>query len=230
MTEPIQHLPPEDEADLAALADGSLYGPRRAALEARLAREPALAAALARQRSVVAELVATAPRAPLSLRMYVEELEVVQPPVARRGSWRLWPAVAVAFAAGMALFMALLVAAGPEIDDVLAVADRPATAPAALEREFEGVRFPRYEKWRATGERSDAVDGRRVRTVFYEGRDGRVIAYAIVAGPALSDSEALRAVRGDDGAVGVTWTRLGRTCVIASAGGDPGALARLAWL
>ena len=38
MTEPIEHLPPEDEADLAALADGSLYGPRRAALEARLRR------------------------------------------------------------------------------------------------------------------------------------------------------------------------------------------------
>ena len=228
MTEPIEHLPPEDEADLAALADGSLHGPRRAALDARLAREPALAAALARQRSVVAELVATAPRAPLSLRMYVEELEAAQPPVARRGSWRLWPAVGVAFAAAAALFVALLVAPGPGIDDVLAVAERPMTAPAALEREFEGVRFPRYESWRATGERSDVVDGRRVRTVFYEGRDGRVIAYAIVAGPALSGSQALRAVRGDDGVVAVTWTRGGRTCVIASAGGDLRGLARLA--
>ena len=59
MTEPIEHLPPEDEADLAALADGSLYGPRRAALEARLAREPDLASALARQRAVVARLIET---------------------------------------------------------------------------------------------------------------------------------------------------------------------------
>jgi anti-sigma factor RsiW len=228
MTEPIQHLPPEDEADLAALADGSLYGARRAAFEARLAREPDLGAALARQRSVVARLAVTAPRAPLSLRMYVEELEAAQPPVARSRPWRLWPAGAVAFAAGVALFVALLAAPGPGIHDVLAVAERPATAPAALERGFEGVRFPRYEKWRASGERSDVVDGRRVRTVFYESRDGRVIAYAIVAGPALSDSEALRAVRGEDGVVAVTWNRGGRTCVIVSAGGDARGLARLA--
>src|SRR5262245_34125353 len=160
MNEPIEHLPPEDEADLAALADGSLYGPRRAALEARLRVEPELAAALARQRAVVARLLATAPRAPLSLRMYVEELEAVQPVVARRG-WRLWPAFAVAFAASVALFVVLLAAPGPAIDDVLALASRPATAPAALEREFEGVRFPAYENWRAVGERSDVVDGRR---------------------------------------------------------------------
>jgi anti-sigma factor RsiW len=227
MTEPIEHLPPEDEADLAALADGSLYGSRRAALEARLRVEPDLAAALARQRAVVARLLATAPPAPLSLRMYVEELEAAQPVVARRG-WRLWPAVAVAFAASVALFVAMLVAPGPAIDDVLAVASKPATAPAALEREFEGVRFPTYKKWRAVGERADVVDGRRVRTVFYRGGDGRVIAYAIVAGPALSDEAALRSVRGDGGVVAVTWTRRGRTCVIAAVGGDARSLARLA--
>jgi hypothetical protein len=66
-----------------------------------------------------------------------------------------------------------------------------------------------------------------VRTVFYEGRDGREVAYAIVAGPALSRDEALRVVRAD-GAVAVTWTRAGRTCVIAASGGDADALARLA--
>ena len=227
MTEPIEHLPPEDEADLAALADGSLYGPRRAALEARLVREPELAAALARQRAVVAQLIATAPPAPISLRMYVEELEAAQPAVARRGR-RLWPAVAVAFAASVALFVALLAAPGPAIDDVLAVASKPATAPAALGREFEGVRFPTYEKWRAVGERADLVDGRRVRTVFYRAGDGRTIAYAIVAGPALSDEAALRSVRGGDGLVAVTWTRRGLTCVIAAVGGDAESLARLA--
>ena len=225
MNGPIEHLPPEDEADLAALADGSLYGPRRAALEARLRREPELAAALARQRAVVARLIATAPPAPLSLRMRVEELETEQPALARRRPWR--PAAALALAAVMAAFVVLLAAGGPAVEQVLAVAARPATAPAALDRGFEGVRFPRYEKWRATGERTDVVDGRSVRTVFYEGRDGRVIAYAIVAGPALSRDEALRVVR-DDGVVAVTWTRDGRTCVIAADGGDADALARLA--
>jgi anti-sigma factor RsiW len=224
MTGPIEHLPPEDEADLAALADGSLYGPRRAALEARLRREPDLAAALARQRAVVARLIATAPPAPISLRMRVEELETA-PVLVRRRPWR--PAAAVALAAVLAAFVVLVAAGGPAVEQVLAVAARPATAPASLDREFEGVRFPRYEKWRATGERRDVIDGRDVRTVFYEGRDGRKVAYAIVAGPALSREEALRVVR-DDGVVAVTWTRAGQTCVIAARGGDADALARLA--
>ena len=34
------HLTPEDEGDLAALADGCLHGPRRAELEARVAATP----------------------------------------------------------------------------------------------------------------------------------------------------------------------------------------------
>jgi anti-sigma factor RsiW len=226
MTGPLQHLPPEDEADLAALADGALYGPRRAALEARLAGEPELAAALERQRAAVALIACSAPRAPLSLRMLVEELEAAQP-LPSRPRRRLWPALALGVAATLAAFVVLLVGRGPGVDEVLAVALQPATAPASLERPFEGVRFPRYEKWRATGERTDVVDGREVRTVYYA-KDGRTIAYAIVAGPALSEDDALRAVRGDDGVVAVTWTRHGRTCIIAAAGGDPAALARLA--
>jgi hypothetical protein len=225
MTGPLQHLPPEDEADLAALADGALHGPRRGELEARLRHEPDLAAALERQRAVVSMLAASAPPAPLSLRMLVEELEAAQP--APRRPRRLWPAAALAFAASLAAFVVLLVGRGPGVDDVLAVALRPATAPASLDRPFEGVRFPSYEKWRASGERTDVVDGREVRTVFYS-RDGRTIAYAIVAGPALSSEAALRELRGDDDVVAVTWTRDGRTCIIAAVDGDPAALSRLA--
>jgi hypothetical protein len=225
MNEPREHLSPEDEADLAALADGSLYGPRRAALEARLAAEPELAAALARQRVVLARLHATAPPAPLSLRMRVEGLEAERPGIVRR-PWRFWPASALALAVMVAAFVVLLAARGPGVEDVLAFTTRPATAAPALSREFEGVRFPRYENWRATGERRDVIDGRDVRTVFYA-RDGRTIAYAIVSGPALSEDEALRAVRGS-GQVAVTWTRRGRTCIIAASDGDARALARLA--
>jgi anti-sigma factor RsiW len=224
MTGPIEHLPPEDEADLAALADGALYGPRRAALEARLADEPELAEAYERQCAVVRRLAASAPRAPLSLRLLVEELELAQP-VPRRPR-RLWPAAALALAATVAAFVVLLAGRGPAVDEVLAVALRPATAPATLERPFEGVRFPSYEKWRATGERTDVIDGREVRTVFYE-RDGREIAYAIVEGPALSKERALRSVR-QDGLVAVTWTRSGRTCVIVGSDVDADALAKMA--
>jgi anti-sigma factor RsiW len=225
MTGPIEHLPPEDEADLAALADGALFGPRRAALEARIAQEPELAAAFEHQCAVVRMLAASAPRAPLNLRLLVEELEAAQPVPPRPR--RLWPTAALALAATVAAFVVLLAARGPAVDDVLAVALRPATAPATLERPFEGVRFPSYEKWRATGERTDVIDGREVRTVFYE-RDGREIAYAIVEGPALSDDGSLRAVRGADGVVAVTWTRDGRTCVIAGSGVASEVLAKLA--
>jgi anti-sigma factor RsiW len=225
MTGPTQHLPPEDEEDLAALADGALHGPRRTALEARIAREPELAAAFRRQCAVVRMLAASGPRAPLGLRLLVEELEAA-PPVRRRAR-RLWPVAALAFAATVAAFVVLLATRGPAVEEVLAVSLRPATAPATLERPFEGVRFPSYEQWRATGERTDVVDGREVRTVFYE-RGGREIAYAIVSGPALSRDGALRAVRGDGGVAAVTWTRGGRTCVIAASGVDREVLARLA--
>jgi hypothetical protein len=181
-----------------------------------------LADALARQRAVVARLIASAPPAPLGLRLRVEELTAAPEPVRR--PWR--PALALALAAVMAACVVLLAAGGPAVEQVLAVAARPATAPAALDRSFEGVSFPRYENWRASGERTDVIDGRRVRTVFYA-QEGRVIAYAIVAGPALSSDEALRVVR-DGGVAAVTWTRAGRTCVIAARGGDAEALARLA--
>jgi hypothetical protein len=222
-----EHLPPEDEADLAALADGSLHGPRRADLEARVAADPLLAEALERQRTALAMISASSVPAPISLRIRVKELEATAP--AARAAWqwrRLLPAAGLALAATLAALVFMLAAGGPAVDDVLAVALRPATAPASLDREFEGIRFPAYEKWRATGSRTDTIDGRRVRTVFYE-RDGRTIAYAIVSGPALSDEAALRTVR-DDGRAAVTWTRDGRTCVIVGADVSVDVLARLA--
>ena len=220
MNGPHEHLTPEDEADLAALADGALYGPRRHALDARLRVDPALAAALERQRTAVSMLAATAVPAPLSLRLRVEELQ--RAPVRRR---RRLPALVLAFTASVAAVLVLVLGSGPVVDDVLAVALRPATAPAVAGEQFEGIRFPRYEQWRMTGARTDVVDGRTVRTVFYA-RDGREIAYSIVAGPALSDDSALRTVR-DGSLSAVTWTRDGRTCVIVGTG-DPEVLARLA--
>ena len=223
-----EHLPPEDEADLVALADGCLFGPRRAELAARVAIDPTLAEALERQRMALAMIAAVAQPAPLDLRLRIEELRSAPPPP------RLWarrrrPAIAAAFALAATLiaFAVLLAGRGPVVDDVLAVALRPATAPAATGEAFEGIRFPHYEQWHATGARTDVIDGRRVRTVFYE-RDGRTIAYAIVSGPALDDVGELRAVRGDRDLVAVTWTRRGRTCMIIGSGVDADALARLA--
>ncbi len=219
-------LPPVDEADLSALADGCLYGHRRAVIEARVATDPVLAGALERQRMALAMIAASSLPAPLSLRIRIEELEAARP--AARAAWRwrrLLPTAGLALAATLAALV-LVAAGGPAVDDVLAVGLRPSTAPASLDREFEGIRFPSYSKWEATGSRTDTIDGRRVRTVFYE-RDGQRIAYAIVAGPALSDEPRLRTVRDGD-VVAVTWTRDGRTCVISASGVSGEALARLA--
>jgi anti-sigma factor RsiW len=223
MTVQDEHLPPADEADLVALADGCLSGDRLVEMEARVAADPVLAAALARQRAALAMIAAVNVPAPLELRLRVEELRAARP----RRRRRIVPAAALALAATVIAFLVLVGARGPAVDDVLAVALRPATAPAATTEAFEGIRFPHYEKWHATGARTDVIDGRRVRTVFYE-RDGRTIAYAIVAGPALDDGGALRTIRGVDDVVAVTWTRRGRTCVIAASRVDAGVLARLA--
>jgi anti-sigma factor RsiW len=231
MTGHHEHLPPADEADLVALADGCLTGARLAEVEARVAADPVLADALERQRAALALIAAATLSAPPALRLRVEELQAARPNA--RVPWRVWPRRRPALAVGLALaltaiaFVALLAGRGPAVDDVLAVALRPATAPAATTEAFEGVRFPQYDEWRATGARTDVIDGREVRTVFYE-RDGRTIAYSIVAGPALDDVGSLRSVRGPGDVVAVTWTRRGRTCIIVGQGVDPGALARLA--
>ena len=174
MTGPIEHLPPEDEADLVALADGSLYGsaPRRArgAPAPRARRWPPRSRASA---AVVARLLATAPPAPL------------EPAHAGRGagdrSRRRLRARAVA-ARGRARpggrdGAALRRAAGRRRGRRSSTCwpsrrGRRRRRPRWI-ASFEGVRFPRYEKWRATGERTDVVGGRAVRTVFYErGRPG----------------------------------------------------------
>src|SRR4029453_4039791 len=71
MTGDESHSTPPDERterELAALADGSLQGARREALEARVAASPALRAALERQRSALAALRGLAPPAPPGLR------------------------------------------------------------------------------------------------------------------------------------------------------------------
>src|SRR4051812_33681590 len=65
---------PDEAAELAALADGSLTSDRRAALEARVAASPALAERLAEQRGGVAltRSAAAEVEAPAGLRRRVE--------------------------------------------------------------------------------------------------------------------------------------------------------------
>jgi len=244
------HTQPElsesDRRDLAALADGLLTGRRAAALEARIAREPALAAALARQRAAVATThdAAGTISAPSSLRERVGAAPA--PRAASRRRRGLVPAVAVL--AAVALVAVLVLPSGtpgaPSVVEAAAVAQRPAVEPAPgpataklLDRRAAGLPFPDWSQkfgWRATGARTDTLAGRRLTTVFYE-KGARRIAYTIVGGTALdapagSDSVVegtrVRLVRTDRATL-VTWERRGHTCVLSGTA-DPETLRKLA--
>jgi hypothetical protein len=109
-----------------------------------------------------------------------------------------------------------------------------------LSAAVEGVAFPYWGDrfgWRATGTRSDHVNGRTVTTVFYADASGRQIGYAIVAGtPApRQDQGALAWGNGTrfrvlqlHGATVVSWLRDGRLCVVASRGVSGATLLALA--
>jgi anti-sigma factor RsiW len=225
MTEPDTHLPPVDEADLVALADGNLDVDRRAEVEARVAAEPTLALALTQQRAALA-LLSTAGAVPMppALRARVAELEASRARARRR--LHVWlPAFGAAMATAAAAIVLMVAGGGPGIDDVVTAALRPATAEAAPREQIDGLTFPRYENWRAAGVRSDVIGGRATRTVFYE-RGGKRIAYTIVARPAL-DGGGKRRLLTVGGRSAVQWTRDGHTCLI-SGDVDAATLASLA--
>ena len=160
-------------------------------------------------------------------------------PEPRRRRWRmpsmriLVPAAGLAAVAVIALVV-VLAGGAPSTQTMLAAATRPPTAtvtldpsqPALLRDRVENVRFPNFEAkfgWEAKGTRTDELDGRDTRTVFYR-REGRETAYTIVAGDALPwpegkrhdiDGVKLRSFKDGDRTV-VTWRRDGRTCVLSA--------------
>jgi hypothetical protein len=164
--------------------------------------------------------------------------------VATRG-FRLGPRLAAAGAIA-AVVVALAIAIGfsggsstLSVRDASAPTLLHATAPPPRESSsnrrrltasVDGVAFPYWGKrlgWRATGMRSDSIDGRKVTTVFYANRKGQRIGYAIVAGSApaqvsggvvsMRDGTPYRLLTVKDTAV-VTWLRDGRMCVVSGHG------------
>jgi hypothetical protein len=227
------------EAELAALADGSLPAYRREQLRAQIAASPELARALADQERAVSMLRAIDRPAPASLRASVGALIEDGAPTKRPSRWRrsLFMPAATALAIVIA---ALVVALGgssraPSVPQTarlaLAASTMPAPAqdaahPGLLRLRVDGLAFPYYGSsagWEATGARTDKLGGRQVLTVFYSVRGANRIGYSIVSGSPLKVSGGT--VIKPDGVpytvqrVGaarlVTWQRNGHTCVIA---------------
>lgn len=235
--------------DLARLADGSLEGPARANLEARVAASPTLAAALERQREGAAALRGLDLEASPRLRGRIAaERAISSGPVRRR---RLAIGGALAGAAAAAALVAVLLlpsgAGGPTVVEAARLSDRPATGPVGVETgnskllaaDVEGVPFPNWREefgWRQAGIRSDRLGDRGTRTVFYE-HAGKRVAYTIVSGNGIAAPDGSRSGRrngvnlhslADGGRRVVTWWRDGRTCVLSSADVSDGELLKLA--
>jgi hypothetical protein len=244
-----RHDQPDDpEADLAALADGTLPESRRRAVLTAVEESPELTALLAEQERAVALVRGAVAdvEAPAGLRRRVEAGQR-----ARRRSRPLALVGAAATLAAAALVLVLVLpggAGGPTVAEAATIGARGAVAPPPparpdepklLARDVEGVAFPSWTRnfgWEATGARADELDGRDTTTVFY-GKDGKEIAYTIVGGDTLDAPDGAQAVRreGTDLRVFrqgdrlvVTWQRNGRTCVLSGTGVTEDVLVKLA--
>jgi anti-sigma factor RsiW len=246
------NLSPQEMAELAALADGSLPAARRSALEARVAASPELQRLVERQRrAIVATRAAAAEPAPASLRARVEgTIDRTKP---RRRRWRLVPGLALggAVAATAAILLALVLTGGPSgptVADAARLAGAQPNEPAPqrldhsakLAARVDGVVFPdlaRAYGWRPVGVRRDEVNGRAATVVYYE-KGGKRIGYVILAGSALPSPSGAQSVerRGVPfktldvgGHPTVTWQRLGHTCVLTGATSRSQLLALASW-
>ena len=244
-----QELTERTIRDLARLADGSLQGRDRTALEERVAASPALQAALERQRAGVSALRGLEIQTPTGLKARIlTEAETPSRPVRRR---RLAIGGGLAAAAVASALIALVLlpagAGGPTVVEAAQLAKLPATGsvpvdasnPKLLAAAVEGVPFPNWTKefgWREAGIRSDRLDGRDTRTVFYE-HDGKRLGYTIVSGHGIGPPGGAKAstVNGvhlhstsDGDRRIVTWWRNGRTCVLSGSGVSDTQLLKLA--
>jgi hypothetical protein len=135
------------------------------------------------------------------------------------------------------------------VHDAAALTLRPATSAAPGEsrgdhRELaaavEGVSFPYWGDrfgWRSTGSRTDHINGRTVKTIFYANGGARRIGYAIVSGGAprqpsggvvaWRDGTPYRQLT-QNGVPVISWLRGGHLCVVSGHGVDGAVLLRLA--
>jgi hypothetical protein len=99
----------------------------------------------------------------------------------------------------------------------------PSASTTLLTAAVGNLHFPNWQGqggWRSSGERTDTIGGRTVRTVFYT-HGGRRLAYSIVASPVVSGSPAANspyAVLQDGSRVTVVWTDRDHTCELTGVG------------
>ncbi len=238
MSELDSHIP-EEHAELAALADGTLPPERAAALEARIAESPELAAALAQQRQAVSILrqAVAQTEAPLALRERLEkDRQRLAAPRRRRRIFALATAGSLAAVAVLAVMVGLSGGPGaPSVAEAAQLGAKPPTAtvsaasPQLLDVEQSGVAFPNWEAkfgWKAVGKRVDDLGDRTATTVYYRKGANR-IAYTIVSGRSLDDPDnfaqfTLNGVELKVFSTGnpkdVTWLRQGHSCVMTGKG------------
>jgi hypothetical protein len=226
------------EGELTRLADGSLPAERQADLLAQIRQSPELTAAFAEQERAVTMLRALNEPAPAPLRTRVDELTGATAS-RRTPRWRrafvLPGATAIAVAAAAVVVLVSGGGATPTVPAAARLALASATVPSPpvnpsdsenLALTAAGIPFPAWGAkagWTASGARSDMVDGRKITTVYYLGRHGDRIGYAITSGGPLSGVHGntvrrygVRFTLQQSGPARViSWVRSGHTCVIA---------------
>ncbi len=196
------------QAQLAALADGTLADAQRDELLERIESSPELGQDTEAQRQVITILGALDDvKAPAALHRSVQSMIADARRRRRlRRPLRLQLAGAGALAAIAVVALVIALSAGspsaPTLPQAANVALRPATLPApaqsatrrgVLVRTADGIAYPYWQDslgWRAAGARIDRLGGRTITTVFYTpqhaSRAGaKRIGYAIVGGRAL---------------------------------------------
>jgi hypothetical protein len=189
-----------------------------------------------RQQHVHRLLNGGGPATPPALQASLQALRA--PAASRRRPGRLALAGAVAIttlAAVLVLALGVGSQSAPTVAEAATLATRAATAPSPLpdaahptltRASFAGVRYPDWKDrfgWRLAGQRTDAIDGRTTRTVFYRHTHHR-IGYTVVSGKPLKRPghaqrfvvNGLQMLAYKDGRRDVvTFERNGRTCILA---------------
>lgn len=225
--------PPSDR-EIAALADGTLGAERRREIENQIAGSEQIRESIGEQRAAVDLARELDVPAPDRLRAQVAEMAAERAPRRRRSSVAIGGAVGAAAAVFIALVLVLGGggASAPTVDQVVtasnagplmaAPGEDPAT-PGKLALGVGGVRFPYWEEdhgWKATGARSETVEGRKANTVFYENDSGGSLTYTIVDGSPIDTL----ADPGDYDLTGsgdtrrIVWRNGGHTCIIEASG------------